>query len=282
MAKKKTSKGTRTPAFSLRQRRLICQRVLWYALNSAAPGSKRLEWPTIRDEIYAATGVHFPGDSLRQYIISKKRSANAPARRTDNPERIAALFKFVVEMDYLRPEELEPHAIFEPAALGLQLFLQGKSSPLTFESYASLKGAYRSSFNGADHAEGSLLFIDFMDAKQLVHVTEHRQYETYTVDADEYDEIYFGWAVGNVGCHVVCLRNEYGDLRLHMLLQSTPILGGKKAIQAFKTLTYSGALPGTLAVDNESGSAATVIEGQLLYQKAPVSFYFSKRNSRRK
>ena len=235
----RTEKKIRT--FTVRQERLIHQRLYWYVLGNSADSFGRADWPRLAREIEQATGVHYPHESLRQNILPKNRSAGQLPRRIAEPERLMALYEYLALNDFIRESELDPPGVFHPAALGLQLFFQGPNKSPDFSHFGELKGIYKTEIQRESGTEQRILIIDFSEYSEAVHVSELHQFEDAVNPIGNYDEVYSGWAAGLSTCCLFFLRSERDDMYLHLLAGEQSNRRGEESVRHLALITYVGA-----------------------------------------
>lgn len=267
--------------FTIRQERLIYQRMYWYALSNSDGSHVRVDWPRLAREIEDATGVHYPHESLRQNILPKNRSAGQQPRRVALPERLNALYEYLLRSDFIRESELEPPGVFHPAALGLQLFFQGPSKPPDFSHFGELKGVYRVEIQRPSGTEQRTLIVDYSEYSEAVHVSELHEFEDASDPIGNYDEIYSGWAAGISTCCLFFLRSERDDMYMHFLAGEQSNRRGEESVRHLALMTYVGSFThdwakyrndleeqvGRLSLDDRAKEALFVVS------KIPVRVY---------
>lgn len=178
-----------------------------------------LFWSDVAERVRTVTGVLYPGESIRQGVISKNAAEGEPPRAIE-PERLRALYSFLRDENLIDPIELMELPIFEPAAQTLMRFIAGSGKPYDATHFDRLRGT----FEAVDESGDAFEFITFivLPLRHLVHVSEICMRDA---GEDEFENdviVYQGWAVGQPGQYVFVLRSEPGEVRWYLMAEAAP------------------------------------------------------------
>lgn len=252
-------------------RRMIKRRFFQWASDQAK--GKRIDWAAVSAALAQRTGVVIPKDSLRQNFQPSNRKQGKPPRDFREPERWAALYRFLISdaVGYLRPEELSQKMLPVAGLASLQDFLSSTQDALP----KSLKGRFTSLLSEEQDAESTVtLDIDFPATSGVLRAALHEEIEPLENPDLGFTRIYDGALIGHPQFMVFVFRDRVtATPKLCLIGQTNPPMDQSETVENIALWAYEG-----ISV-NELKIAATTheVEGQTDVSVSHMNYRFDGR-----